>query len=226
MWSGTAGQGTEVDERCRFERQARRPFCQRKYARPSQLTGHRIGLRTRAAEDALCALPLSYAPRRAAGLEPATAQSHEGTPTYAAGRFDCQGARQPQRHRVAARPGLEPGAPASEAGVVPVPPPRIDHFVVWTERLELPTPGFRRRCAPIAPRPGGTDGGSRTRTAGVLSAVPLPVGLRQQEWCSVDRAGFEPATFSLQGSCASGLRHRPWWRGRGSNPRAGRMRPR
>ena len=25
--------------------------------------------------------------------------------------------------------------------------------LVWTERLELPTPGSRSRCAPIAPRP-------------------------------------------------------------------------
>ena len=47
----------------------------------------------------------------------------------------------------AARPGLEPGPPGSEPGVVPLPPPRI-----------------------------GTDGGIRTRTDGVLSAVPLPLG--------------------------------------------------
>src|SRR5262249_2863714 len=55
--------------------------------------------------------------------------------------------------------------------------------LVWTERLQLPTPGFRRRRASIAPRPVGTDGGSRTRTDGGLSAVPLPVGLRQRASC-------------------------------------------
>ena len=36
----------------------------------------------------------------------------------------------------------------------------------------------------------------------------------------VDRAGFEPATFSLQGSCATWLRHRPGGRGSGSRTRS------
>ncbi len=54
---------------------------------------------------------------------------------------------------------------------------------VWTERLELPTPGSQGRCAPVAPRPAvGTDGRIRTDTGGGLSAVPLPVGLRQHWW--------------------------------------------
>ena len=83
---------------------------------------------------------------------------------------------------------------------------RFHHLArVWTGGLEPPTPGSRGRCAPIAPRPVGTDGGIRTRTDGVLSAVPLPLGYVSV----VDRAGFEPATFSVRGSCASGLRHRP-----------------
>ena len=136
---------------------------------------------------------------------------------------------------MAARPGLEPGPPVSETCVVPFPPPRTGLAcsarvrAVWTEIFELPTSGFRYRRAPVAPRPAvmGTDGGSRTRTDGGLSAVPLPIGLRQREvprW--VDRAGLEPATFSLQGSCASDCATGPWWRGRESNPRAGRMRPR
>ena len=78
---------------------------------------------------------------------------------------------------------------------------------VWTERFELPTSGLRRRRASscttsrcVLP---STDGGSRTHTDGVLSAVPLPVGLRQQVFRCVDRAGFEPAPFSLQGRRAS-----------------------
>ncbi len=52
---------------------------------------------------------------------------------------------------------------------------------VWTGGLEPPTPGSRSRCAPVAPRPGGTDGRIRTDTDGGLSAVPLPVGLRQRD---------------------------------------------
>ena len=120
---------------------------------------------------------------------------------------------------MAARPGFEPGAPASGAGVVPVPPSRTGLVmlrVVWTERFELPTSGLRRRRASSCTTSRwvlrSTDGGSRTRTDGGLSAAPLPVGLRQQvcrmRTCRmktrrVDRAGVEPATFSSRGSCAS-----------------------
>ena len=134
---------------------------------------------------------------------------------------------------MAARPGFEPGPPASEAGVVPVPPPRT--VFVWTERFELPTPGSRSRCASVAPRPGvlrwcRTDGGSRTRTDGGLSAVPLPVGLRQQVVQGGPR-GIRTRTLLLAGElrsrCASGPGCAArWTRGRESNPRAGRMRPR
>ena len=62
----------------------------------------------------------------------------------------------------------------------------------------------------------GTDGRIRTDTGGGLSAVPLPVGLRQR--VAVDRAGVEPAPSSLQGSHASSCATGPWSRGRESNP--------
>ena len=136
---------------------------------------------------------------------------------------------------MAARPGLEPGPPASEAGVVPLPPPRIGCLA-----------GSGRRDSnsqPPAPEAGAlplrhvqvscrcrTDGGSRTRTDGGLSAVPLPVGLRQQVVHGGPR-GIRTRNLLLAGElrsrCASGpcLVAR-WSRGRESNPRAGRMRPR
>ena len=44
--------------------------------------------------------------------------------------------------------------------------------------------------------------------------VPLPLGYVSV----VDRAGVEPATFSLQGSCATWLRHRPGVAGAGIEP--------
>lgn len=87
---------------------------------------------------------------------------------------------------------------------------------VWTGGLEPPTPGSRSRCAPVAPRPGGTDGRIRTDTDGGLSAVPLPVGLRQRE--CVDRVGFEPTSFSVQGSCASSCATGPLVAGAGIEP--------
>ena len=118
--------GNRVDERRRFERQAVRPFTPEE-VRPSFAADRSggVGLRTRAAEDA-GALPIELRPegRRDSNPQP---QDPEGTPTCAAGRLECQGARQLQRHRVAARPGLEPGPPVSETGVVPVPPPRTVH---------------------------------------------------------------------------------------------------
>ena len=98
---------------------------------------------------------------------------------------------------------------------------------IRTPNLRFPIPA-RSRCATSS----RTDGGIRTRTDGVLSAVPLPLGYVSACVCSVDRAGLEPATFSLQGSCASSCATGPdlcaacWSRGRESNPRAGRMRPR
>ena len=61
----------------------------------------------------------------------------------------------------------------------------------------------------------GTDGRIRTDTGGGLSAVPLP---RLGYVSRVDRAGVEPATVSLQGSCASFALPAQRWRGRESNP--------
>ena len=131
----------------------------------------------------------------------------------------------PHRHRVcAARPRFERGPPGSEPGWY-----QFHHLAsVWTERLELPTPGFRRRCArrcatsrwvltadsnphwqgsrPCASagvglrEPAGTDGRIRTDTGGGLSAVPLP------ELGYVSRNGLWPVDSG------------PWWRGRESNP--------
>ena len=70
---------------------------QRKEARPSQLTGDRVGLGTRRRRTQ-GALPLSYARPglmwmwcRAAGFEPATTRlKGEGTPACASGRLGCR----------------------------------------------------------------------------------------------------------------------------------------
>ena len=94
--------------------------------------------------------------------------------------------------------------------MVPVPPPRIGlDGEIRTPNLRLPTPARGQ----VALRPGGTDGGSRTRTDGVLSAVPLPVGLRQRGPC-----GIRTRTLLLAGELRFQLRHRPWLRERESNP--------
>jgi hypothetical protein len=194
----------------------------------SQLTGVGVGLRTRATEDAF-ALPLSYARTGRRDSNPC----HEGTPDFATGRLRLSRSTTTAGHRLAARPGLEPGPPVSKTGVVPLPPPRSARVragldgEIRTPNLRLPKPA-RSRCATSS----RTDGGIRTRTDGGLSAVPLPLGYVSVCCTAVDRAGFEPATFSLQGSCASGCATGPdlcavrWSRGRESNPRAGRMRPR
>ena len=105
---------------------------------------------------------------------------------------------------------------------------------VWTEGLEPPTPGFRRRCARrIAPRPGGTDGRIRTDTDGGLSAVPLPVGLRQRARLgSMFRGSGGPRGSRTRNLLLAGELRYPvappahWSRERESNPRARRMRPR
>src|SRR6476620_2058327 len=107
---------------------------------------------------------------------------------------------------MAARPGFEPGPPASGAVVVPVPPSRTVLDLVWTERIELPSPVSDAGALAVAPRPGvvmRTDGGTRTPTDGVLSAVPLPLGYAGRLSIAVDRAGFEPAPSSLQGRRAA-----------------------
>jgi hypothetical protein len=114
------------------------------------------------------------------------------------------------RHRLAARPGFEPGPPVSGAGVVPFPPPRMGlNGEARTPNPRLPTP-VRCRLSHVQPwvedKPSvvallSTDGGARTHTGGGLSAVPLPRLGYVSNVC-VDRAGLEPAAFSLQGSSA------------------------
>ena len=71
---------------------------------------------------------------------------------------------------MAARPRFERGTPGSAPGVIPVSPPRIDRNAGGGE-----WPAFR-----FGTRSFGTDGRIRTDTRGGLSAVPLPVGLRQR----------------------------------------------
>jgi hypothetical protein len=96
---------------------------------------------------------------------------------------------------------------------------------VWTGGLEPPTPGSRSRCAPVAPRPGGTDGRIRTDTDGGLSAVPLPVGLRQRDVRGP--RGTRTHTLLRARELRFQLRHRPVGRGSGNRTRrAGLMRPR
>ena len=107
---------------------------------------------------------------------------------------------------------------------------------VWTAGFEPATPGFRCRCAPVAPRPAartapgwrcslGTDGRIRTDTDGGLSAVPLPVGLRQREdphvgvGSVVARAGVEPAGGAHEAPRIPDLSR---WGGDGPCPGTGR----
>ena len=137
----------------------------------------------------------------------------------------------------AGRARLEPGTPASEAGVVPVPPPRIDQFVVWTEDSNSQPPASDAgalHCATSSRfgesvREPGIPARSERLVQVVLTAGVEPACRRCERrasasWAtsagtvaSVDRAGFEPATFSVQGSTLPDA-PRPWWRGRESNP--------
>src|SRR5579862_1605500 len=166
------------------------------------------------------ALPLSYA-RWAAGLEPATSGSKkEPLPAPQADsvlnvRDNCRGIVDGLRGHGSNADLLVQGQAWCQ----------FHHLaMVWTGGLEPPPPGSRSRCAPVAPRPGvlfgehgrrghghvrhlwlvGTDGRVRTDTGGGLSAVPLPgLGYVSVMMVVVDRAGVEPATVSLQGSCAT-----------------------
>ena len=133
---------------------------------------------------------------------------------------------------MAARPGLEPGPPGSEPGVVP-----FHHLArVWSGRRDSNSqpPASEAGALPlrhvqVLASHVGTDGGIRTRTDGVLSAVPLPVGLRQRvssRWTARDS---NPQPSPCRGAAlpvAPPARAVHWSRGRESNPRAGRMRPR
>ena len=117
--------------------------------------------------------------------------------------------------------------PASDAGALAV-APRPGGY---SRRGSNPHWQGSRPCASTGVglrEQAGTDGRIRTDTGGGLSAVPLP---RLGYVSRVDRAGVEPATVSLQGSCPPYPHHRPpglrpgtlryrpsWWRGRESNP--------
>ena len=130
-----------------------------------------------------------------AGLEPATTRlGIEGTP----GRLECQGA------------GNRIGIVGCEA--------RFRTRTSWfrarrgtssttsqgsgREDSNLQPPASDAGALPLRHVQVSTDGRIRTDTDGGLSAVPLPRLGYVSMW--VDRAGIEPATFSLQGSCASG----------------------
>ena len=94
-----SGQGTRVDERRRFERQAVRPFTPEKNARPSQLTGAWSRPENPSGGGhcpVLCRL--SYVPKDG-GTRTRNPMDQEGTPVCATGRLEFQGARQLQRHR-------------------------------------------------------------------------------------------------------------------------------
>ncbi len=243
-----------MDERCRIERHARRRFIPSEGSPSFAADRERsVGLGTRRRRT-LVLYPLSYVPEDGGTRTRNHLIKDEGTPVCAAGRLDCQGARQLQRHRMAARPRFERGPPGSEPGVVPVPPPRNDCVRhagwVWTGGLEPPTPGSRSRCAPVAPRPAGAHGGSRTRTGerhstsclsrlgyvsistdgrirtdtgGGLGAVPLPVGLRQRG----GPCGTRTRNLLLAGELRFLVAPPAHWsRERESNPPSRRMRPR
>ena len=162
---------------------------------------------------------------RAAGIAPATVRSHdpkEPSPAQQADHFDCQGARTAGIVR-AARPGVEPGLPASVAGVVPFPPPRIGlDGETRTPNLRLPMPRAANCATSRCPRAidARTDGGARTHIGGGLARASTELG-----YVSVDRAGLEPATFSLQGSCASFCATGPSSRGGDRTRSRRRMRP-
>ncbi len=165
--------------------------------------------------------PLSYVPRDGGTRTRNHLIKDEGTPVCAAGRLDCQGARQPQRHRWLRGHGSNADLLVQSQAWY-----QFHHLAsVWTGGLEPPTPGSRSRCAPVAPRPGGTDGRIRTDTDGGLSAVPLPVGLRQRDVRGP--RGTRTHTLLRARELRFQLRHRPVGRGSGNRTRrAGLMRPR
>ena len=117
--------------------------------------------------------------------------------------------------------------PASDAGALAVAPrpggySRRDSNPHWQGSRPCASTGVGLR------EPAGTDGRIRTDTGGGLSAVPLPeLGyvsrvsavrcVRALRAC-VDRAGVEPATVSLQGSCASACATGPVVAGAGVEP--------
>src|SRR6476620_3699011 len=103
-------------------------------------------------------------------------------------------------HRLAARPGLEPGPPDSESGVVPLPPPRSgsgrrdsNSQPPAPEAGALPLRHVQCCCAVR------TDGGIRTRTDGGLSAVPLPLGYVSERMSRGGPRGIRTRNLLLAG---------------------------
>ena len=249
--------GNRADERCRVERRAHgRPWrpSPRKEARPSQLTGDRVGLGTRRRRTQ-GALPLSYARPglmwmwcRAAGFEPATTRLRgEGTPACASGRLGCGassfGCEARIRTRISwfrARRGAgctESRANRSEAEVRPgttshrsgwrdsnsqPPAPRAGALPLRHIQLVLLARPASTQFGPAARAPlrggvfrnSGTDGRIRTDTDGGLSAVPLPVGLRQQWWTERESNPHPPPSRESRFQ----LRYRPVVAGAGIEP--------
>ena len=180
--------GNRADERCRVERRAHgcpwRPS-PRKEARPSQLTGDRVGLGTRRRRTQ-GALPLSYARPglmwmwcRAAGFEPATTRLRgEGTPACASGRLGCGASSFGCEARIRTR--ISWFRARRGAGCT------TSHRSGWRDSNSQP-PAPRAGALPLRHiQLAGTDGRIRTDTGGGLSAVPLPVGLRQHWWTEPD----------------------------------------
>ena len=193
--------------------------CLRKYARSVAADRRRESAwEPERTEDAVLCSTTELRPSWATGFEPATTSRVTKEPRLRSRPNRCQGARQLQRHRELRGQGSNLELLVQSQVWFRS---TTSHWV-WTERIELPTSGFRSRRASVALRPGGTrtDGGSRTRTDGGLSAVPLPVGLRQRGACRGPR-GSRTRNLLLAGELRFRLRHRPWWRRAGIEP-AGR----
>ena len=140
---------------------------------------------------------------RAAGLEPATTRLRgEGTPACASGRLGCGASSCGCEARIRTR--ISWFRARRGAGCT------TSHRSGWRDSNSQP-PAPRAGALPLRHiQLAGTDGRIRTDTGGGLSAVPLPVGLRQR--VPVDRAGVEPAPSSLQGSHASSCAIGPGFR--------------
>ena len=186
---------------------------------------------------------------RAAGFEPATTRLRgEGTPACASGRLGCGASsfgcearirtdRRANRSEAEVRPAgriswfrarrgagcTESRANRSEAEVRPG---TTSHRSGWRDsNSQLPAP--RAGALPLRHiQLAGTDGRIRTDTGGGLSAVPLPVGLRQHWWTEPDSNGVasesqvRPGTGNLLLARESRflLRHRPVVAGAGIEP--------
>lgn len=176
--------GNRADERCRVERRAHghpwRPS-PRKEARPSQLTGDRVGLGTRRRRTQ-GALPLSYA--------------RPGLMWRVVPGGGIRTRNHPLKRRRNPRLRIRPTRLRSIVVRLRGQDSNPDFLVqnqAWCRCTTSHRSGWRdSNSQPPAPRAGalllrhiqlaGTDGRIRTDTGGGLSAVPLPVGLRQHWW--------------------------------------------